>query len=76
MTASEGQQGTHFWFMSLFVPNSMGFATYRRSGHFNPKPGTTRFDAFELLLAAVKEQSPELQHDAVVISFDIQPNQI
>lgn len=73
---NESKQGTHFWFMSLIVPGASGFSTYRRSGNFTPKPGTTRVDAFELLLNAVKQQSPELRHDAVVISFDIQPNEL
>lgn len=76
MPASTEPQGTHFWFMSFLVPMAGGFSTYRRSGHFTPHPGTTRVDAFELLLAAVKEQSPELRENAVVLSFDVQPNQI
>lgn len=73
---TETEQGTHFWFMSLIVPNVGGFSSYRRSGHFTPKSGTTRVDAFEYLLATVKEQSPELRHNAVVISFDVQPNKL
>ena len=76
MTNPQPKQGTHFWFMSLLVPTAGGFNTYRRSGHFTPERGTTRVDAFELLLAIVKEQSPELGADAVVISFDVQPNRL
>jgi hypothetical protein len=77
MTES-AQQGTHFWFMSFIVPTygPTGFATYRRSGHFTPQKGaTTRFDAFDMLLSTVKQQSPELEKDDV-ISFDIQPNRL
>jgi hypothetical protein len=69
-------QGTHFWFMSLLVPAPNGFSAYRRSGHFTPEGGLTRHDAFEVLLNNVKEQSPELSESAVVLSFDIQPNQL
>ncbi|MEU6365753.1 hypothetical protein ABZ876_08350 [Streptomyces sp. NPDC046931] len=76
MTDIRPAQGTHFWFMSLIVPSPVGFDSYRRCGHFTPDPGMTRHDAFELLLAAVKEQSPELRTHAVVISFDVQPNQL
>ncbi|MEU6527861.1 hypothetical protein ABZ869_01550 [Streptomyces sp. NPDC046928] len=67
------KQGTHFWFMSLALITRAGLCFYRRTGHLDLNAGATRFDAFEEILAAMKEQTPEL-HDAVVLSFDIQPN--
>jgi len=70
------EQGTHFWFMSLILPNAAGFAAYRRVGHCTPEPGATRLDLFDMLLNMVKEKSPELNDGAVVISFDIQPNKL
>lgn len=78
---SEGEQqeqGTHFWFMSLMVPlpTGSGFSTFGRRGHCTPKPGATRFEVFDDLLALAKQGTPELDRDAVVISFDIQPNQL
>ena len=77
-TRMSSDQGTHFWFMSLIVPSPPmnGFETYRRSGHFTPERGATRHDAFEMLLTTVKEQTPELRNDAVVLAFDIQPNKL
>ncbi|MFJ4712709.1 hypothetical protein [Streptomyces sp. NPDC088785] len=66
-------QGTHFWFMSLALITSEGMSFYRRTGHISLNKGATRFNAFEEILAAMKEQTPAL-HDAVVLSFDIQPN--
>lgn len=67
------KQGTHFWFMSLSLITSQGMSFYRRTGHLDLNRGATRFDAFEEILTAMKEQTPELQ-DAVVLAFDIQPN--
>lgn len=69
-------QGSHFWFMSLIVPARGGFETYRRSGHFTPEKGATRFDSFEMLLGVVKQGTPELRDDGVVLAFDIQPNRL
>ncbi|MFJ6667425.1 hypothetical protein [Streptomyces sp. NPDC091383] len=76
MTDSQPAQGSHFWFISLLVPSAVGFDSYRCSGHFTPHAGMTRADAFELLLATVKEQTPELRTNATVLSFDLQPNQL
>lgn len=76
MTSEGEQQGTHFWFMSLLVPVPTGFSTFHRRGHCTPKPGSTRVNVFDDLLTLVKQGSPELAHDAVVISFDIHPNQL
>lgn len=70
------EQGTHFYFMSFIVPNVSGFSTHRRSGHFTPADGATRFDSFDMLLDAMKQESPELRNNAVVIAFDIQPNKL
>lgn len=64
-------QGTHFYFMSLYGNGNV----WRRSGHLTPPQSWTRFDAFESLLAYVKESTPELA-DATVLAFDIQPNKI
>ncbi|MFD9047674.1 hypothetical protein [Streptomyces zaomyceticus] len=73
--AGKSEQGTHFWFMSLILPTSQGMNFYRRTGHLNLNRGATRFNAFEEILAAMKEQTPELA-TAVVLSFDIQPNKL
>ncbi|WP_392967196.1 hypothetical protein [Streptomyces sp. LN245] len=67
------EQGTHFWFMSLALITQAGLSYYRRTGHLDLDPGATRFDAFEEILSAMKDQTPELQ-DAVVLAFDIQLN--
>jgi hypothetical protein len=64
-----------FWFMSLLGPAQGGSMYYRRTGIFTVAAGETRFACFEEIFAAVKAQSPELG-DAVVLSFDIQPNQL
>ncbi|MFB7285448.1 hypothetical protein [Actinacidiphila glaucinigra] len=69
------EQGTHFWFMSLVLITSEGMSFYRRTGHLTVNPGATRFNAFEEILSAMKEGTPELR-DAVVLSFDIQPNRL
>lgn len=71
--AGTDAQGSHFWFMSLALITSEGLRFYRRTGHLSLNPGATRFNAFEEILSAMKEQTPALR-DAVVVSFDIQPN--
>jgi hypothetical protein len=73
MSAPAASDGTHFWFMSLYLATPEGFAFYRRTGTYTPNPGGTRTAAFEKLLDHVKEKSPELQ-GAVVVAFDMQPN--
>ncbi|MFF7879126.1 hypothetical protein ACOMD4_15725 [Streptomyces anulatus] len=65
----DDQQGTHFFFMSLYTPGHV----WRRSGHFTPLPGMTRVDAFERLFTDLAAASPELE-GATVLAFDIQPN--
>ena len=69
------RQGTHFWFMSLVAPTGQGMDFYQRTGHLDLNPGATRADAFEEILAAVREQTPALTN-ARVLSFDIQPNNL
>lgn len=64
------KQGTHFFFMSLYA----GGHVWRRSGHLTPERGWTRLDAFEYLMALVREE-PELT-SATVLAFDIQPNKL
>lgn len=69
----QSKQGTHFWFMSLALITSEGMSFYRRTGHVTLNPGATRFNAFEEILSALKDETPELS-DAVALAFDIQPN--
>lgn len=71
----QSEQGTHFWFMSLALITREGMSYYRRTGHLSLNPGATRFTAFEEILGAMKEQTP-LLHNAVVLAFDIQPNEL
>lgn len=69
------EQGTHFIFMALTVPTPNGFMTLRRSGVVTPPVGATRQDMFERLRQQVIAEDPSYA-EAVVISFDIQPNKL
>ncbi|MGP3686515.1 hypothetical protein ACTVZO_17715 [Streptomyces sp. IBSNAI002] len=69
------EQGTHFIFMSLTVPTPQGFMTLRRSGAVTPPQGATRLDMFEVLRQQVIAEDPS-HAEAVVIAFDIQPNEL
>lgn len=65
------EQGTHFWFMSLYGAGNI----WRRSGTCTPPRGATRFDMFELLLESVRGEEARLQN-ATAVAFDIQPNKL
>lgn len=69
------EQGTHFWHMSFLSRNAMGLSAQERNGHVTPPPGISRFDAMNAIRRQVEEASPYLV-DAVMLSFDIQPNKI
>lgn len=69
------EQGTHFWHMSFLVRSAVGLAAEERVGHWTPTPGMTRFDARQEIRRQVVERSPVLTN-AVMLSFDIQPNQL
>lgn len=75
MTASSEPQGTHFWHMSFITRNAIGLSAQERSGHWTPTPGMSRFDAMNEIRRQVVQASPYLE-DAVMLSFDIQSNQI
>lgn len=68
-------QGSHFWHMSFITRNAIGLSAQERSGHWTPTPGMSRFDAMNEIRRQVVQASPYLA-DAVMLSFDIQPNQI
>lgn len=68
-------QGSHFWHMSFLTQNATGLSAQWRAGHWTPTPGMSRFDTMNELRRQVVAASPYLA-DAVMLSFDIQPNQI
>ncbi|BET51738.1 hypothetical protein RGQ21_67200 [Kitasatospora aureofaciens] len=68
-------QGSYFWYMSFLAYNSAGLSAQERNGHWTPTPGMSRFDAMTEIRRQVVEVSPYLA-DAVMLSFDIQPNQV
>ncbi|WP_030777191.1 hypothetical protein [Streptomyces sp. NRRL S-920] len=69
------EQGTHFWFMAFVGKNTSGLSVQERNGHWTPADDMTRFDAMNEVRRQVIEASPYLA-DAVLISFDIQPNSL
>jgi len=69
------EQGTHFWYMTFLGRNAIGLSAQERSGHWTPTPGMSRFDAMDEIRRQVVEASPYLA-DAVMLSFDIQRNEL
>ena len=69
------EQGTHFWHMPFVARNELGQTVQERVGHWTPDRDMTRFDAMNEIRRQVVEASPYLA-DAVMISFDIQRNEL
>ncbi|MFJ3043583.1 hypothetical protein [Streptomyces tendae] len=69
------EQGSHFWHMSFLTHNAIGLSAEERNGHWTPSPEMSRFDAMTEIRRQVVETNPYLVN-AVMISFDMQPNRI
>lgn len=68
-------QGTHFWFMTVQTPNNAGAWLAYYQGTRTPRPGQTRQDLFNAILTELPDGDPRTT-GAVVLAFDIQPNQL
>lgn len=71
MTAQPPPQGSHFWFLNIMASNKL----YYYSGTWTPKPGATRLDMLNAIVAYLAEQQPETAGGAVT-AFDFQPNEL
>jgi hypothetical protein len=69
------RQGTHFWFLTMQTPNASGIYMNTYQGTWNPAPDATRLDMFNRIRSFVEEKDPR-SRGGMVISFDIQPNQL
>lgn len=69
------EQGTHFWFMTIQTPNASGYFVNSYQGTWTPRTGATRLDTFNDIRRYVDGEDLRAR-GGIVISFDIQPNQL
>jgi hypothetical protein len=69
------EQGTHFWFMTMQVPNALGLYVNSYQGTWSPSLGATRFELFNEIRDYVERNDPKIA-GGMVLAFDIQPNQL
>ena len=69
------EQGSHFWFMSVMVVNSIGPWVNDYQGTLRLVPGATRLEVFNQIREEVAQSDPR-SRGAIVLAFDVQPNEL
>lgn len=73
---SEGiEQGDYFWFMSVMAVNSVGPWVNDYQGTLTLIPGVTRLELFNQIREEVAQNDPR-SRGAIVLAFDVQPNEL
>ncbi|MFE0692953.1 hypothetical protein [Streptomyces sp. NPDC058869] len=72
---SSTEPNSHFWFMSVMTMNAAGpwFNDYQ--GTLTLAPGATRLEVFNQIREEVAQNAPR-SRGALVIAFDVQPNEL
>lgn len=65
----------HFWFLSVMTVNPAGPWVNDYQGTTTLAPDATRLELFNQIRAEVGEKDPR-SRGAIVLSFDIQPNDL
>ena len=68
-----GEQGTHFWFMTIYKVTGGDGSVRDFRGTFCPPSGATRFDVFDLIKQKVHQSDPSTV-GGTAIAFDVQRN--
>lgn len=70
-----GEQGTHFWFMTIQTQNARGHWMGSYQGVLTPEPEETRLELFNSIRDDIFAGDPRAR-GGVVLAFDLQPNQV
>lgn len=73
--ANKTKRDSHFWFMSVMTVNAHGPWANDYQGTLTLVPGATRLEAFNQIREEVAQGDPR-SRGAIVLSFDIQPNEL
>jgi hypothetical protein len=75
MSSMSGQQGTHFWFMTIQTASEDGSRISDYAGTVTPARGKTRMDMFNQVREEIGSYAPHTRAGAV-LAFDLQPNKL